>query len=170
MSSREQQQIFESWLKEYRGLFFKVIRVYAFNSEDREDLFQEVAVQVWKSVPNFKNESAVSTWIYKVALYTAMAWAKREVKHRDNTEPLPAQAYLLTETQVAAEERLNWLYEQIAQLNEIDRSLTLLLLDGYSYREMAGILGISETNVGVKINRIKKHLTQRSQKNIDDGI
>jgi RNA polymerase sigma-70 factor (ECF subfamily) len=78
--------------------------------------------------------------------------------------------HLLKQTRQMTDGRLDWLYQQIAQLNEIDRSLILLLLEGFSYQEMAAILGISESNVGVKIHRIKKHLSQKSEEIVTNGV
>lgn len=146
-----------------KGLLFKVIRAYAYTPHDQDDLFQEITIQLWKSVPNFRGESKESTWIYRVALFSAIAWTRKEKKHKSAKEPITDLELIHAEKSEPNDPQLDWLYEQIAKLNEIDRSLTLLLLDGYSYKEMAEIIGISESNVGVKINRIKKSLTQKSQ-------
>lgn len=99
-----------------------------------------------------------NTWLYRVALNSALAWSRQERKHRDRTEPLGEHEATLRETSRTQDGRLGWLYEQIALLDHVDRLLTLLLLDGLSYREMAETLGISESYVGVKINRSKNHL------------
>jgi RNA polymerase sigma-70 factor (ECF subfamily) len=170
MDENEQKRIFDEWLDRHKGLFFKVVRAYAFTAQDQEDLFQEIAIQVWNSVPNFRGESSVATWIYRVALYTAMSWARQEIKREDGKRPLIGIEHTLMATPAKKDDRLFWLYDQIAQLNEVDRSLTLLLLDGYSYKEMAAILGISTSNVGVKINRIKKHLTRKSEEGVKHGV
>ena len=92
---------------------------------------------------------------------------ERKHHHAEMPENL---LYLLTENKVPVDERLAWLYEEIHALDEIDRSITLLMLDNFSYREMADILGISESNVGVKINRVKKHLISKSKKYDQYGI
>ena len=165
MTVSEQENIFDQWLRDYKGLFFKVMRAYAFTEMDRDDLFQEIAIQSWHSIPSFKNESAPSTWLYRVAINTAIKWSQKEKKHRKANDTLEAVQYILRDTGPPMDERLAWLYEEIATLNEVDRSITLLLLEGLSYKEMATILGISESNVGVKINRIKKHLSEKSKKN-----
>ncbi len=146
-----------------------MIRVYAFTPHDRDDLFQEITIQVWKSIPNFKGDSSEATWIYRVALFTAITWTRKEKKHQTGKESITGMELIQSENEAQTDPRLDWLYEQIARLSKIDRSLTLLLLDGYSYKEMAEILGISESNVGVKINRIKKSLTQKSQE-FNDGV
>ena len=74
MKPNEQQRIFEEWLAQHKGLLFKVVRAYAFNSHDQDDLFQEMTTQVWNSVPRYRGDSAVSTWIYRVAFYSAIGW------------------------------------------------------------------------------------------------
>jgi RNA polymerase sigma-70 factor (ECF subfamily) len=170
MPPRDQNRIFDDWLNRHKGLFFKLVHLYAFNATDRDDLFQEIATQVWRSVPKFQGKSSETTWIYRVALYAAMAWSNREMRHHKNRSSLDGVEPTLTETNRQNDSRLIWLYEQIAQMEAADRSLTLLLLDGFSYRDMAEILGLSESNVGVKINRIKTRLIRISQKEKYDGL
>jgi RNA polymerase sigma-70 factor, ECF subfamily len=163
MNEKEQQQIFQEWLDAHRALLFKVIKAYAFKPEDQNDLFQEVCLQVYRSVPNFKAASAISTWLYRIALNTAIKWSTKEKKHSDGHQEIATVKNLLESGSEPGDERIAWLYSTIKQLNEIDRSLTLLLLDGYSYREMSEIMGISESNIGVKIHRIKKQLVNQSK-------
>jgi RNA polymerase sigma-70 factor, ECF subfamily len=164
MRFSEQKAIFDLWLSTYKGVLFKVVRAYAFTRHDQEDLFQEIATQMWISVPGFEGNSAPSTWIYRVALNTAISWSRKEIRRRDKTNAFDGAEAALQPAGSEIDPRLEWLYEQIAQLSELDRSLTLLLLDGFSYKEMADVLGISETNVGVRIHRIKAHLTSESTK------
>jgi RNA polymerase sigma-70 factor (ECF subfamily) len=170
MEVSEQNRIFDEWLSRHEGLLFKVVHAYGFTSHDREDLFQEIATQVWNSIPRFRGESAVTTWLYRVALNSALAWSRKERKHRDRTQPPEDHEPALRETSRVEDRRLGWLYEQIGQLDHVDRSLTLLLLDGYSYREMAETLGISESYVGVKINRIKTHLKNLTKEEQSYGV
>lgn len=148
MEDREQKRIFDEWLARHKGVLFQVVHAYAFNAHDREDLFQEIATQVWNSIPRFRGESAVPTWLYRVALNSALAWSRRERRYRDRTESLETNESAWQETSRAKDAWLGWLYEQIARLDHVDRSLTLLMLDGLSYREMAETLGISESHVG----------------------
>lgn len=162
MDIREQEQVFERWLELHKGLLFKAVRAYAETPQDQEDLFQEIAVQLWNSIPNFKRDSAETTWIYRVALYSALAWSRKEQKHREKRQPLDGVEHMLLTENRIRDSRLDWLYSQIRRLDEVDRSLTLMLLDGFSYREMAATLGISESNVGVKISRIRKLLSART--------
>ena len=96
-----------------------------------------------------------------MALNTAIAWNRKEKRHRHGKEPLEAANALLETALPRRDPRLDWLYAQIAQFDEVDRSLALLMLDGFSYREMAGILGITENHVGVKISRIKMALAAK---------
>jgi RNA polymerase sigma-70 factor, ECF subfamily len=166
----EQQHIFKQWLQQHKTLVFKIVRAYADTPMDQDDLFQEISIQVWRSIPSFRNESATGTWIYCIALNTAIRWFSKEKKYRhtsDSTDQIPD---VLSPQQGPLNDQLEWLYKAIHQLDEIDRSITLLLLDGFSYKEMATILGITSSNVGVKINRIKKQLMQQSQKMKAHGI
>jgi RNA polymerase sigma-70 factor (ECF subfamily) len=169
MKESEQRQIFNEWLNGYRALLFKVIRAYAFNTNDQNDLFQDVCLQVYRSIPNFKAESAVSTWLYRIALNTAIKWSTKEKKHADGHQEIGTVTQVLESRDELKDERVVWLYSEIKKFNEIDRSLTLLLLDGYSYKEMSRMMGISESNIGVKIHRIKKQLTENS-KQYDYGV
>ena len=164
MTELQQSQVFNDWLKDHKAILFKVVRAYGFNLEDQEDLFQEMAVQVWRSVPKFRNDCAVTTWMYRIAHNTALKWTSKERKHQEGREDIDQKAHVLTEQSDFSDPRLDWLYEQIARLENIDRSLCLLLLDGFSYKEMSKIVGISESYVGVRINRIKKHLSKQSEK------
>ena len=168
MTEKEQSDIFQGWLDRYKGLIFKIVRSYADTALDQEDLFQDVVIQVWRSIPSFRNESAASTWIYRVALNTAMTWFRRE-KKRDHAEIEMAQ-HVLDDVRGTVDDRLDWLYKEIQQLDKIDRSIALLLLDDLSYKEIAAILGITESNVAVKIHRIKKHLITKSKNNDLHGI
>ena len=169
MTEIEQQQIFEDWLSQHKVLIFKIVRAYAFNVMDQDDLFQEIIIQTWHSVPRFRGEASVITWLYRISLNTAIKWAKKERKH-SQSETLEGVQHILQESRMQIDERLTWLYEEIYKLDEIDRSVTLLLLDGFSYKEMAAILGITESNVGVKINRIKKQIISKSKKHDHYGI
>ena len=162
MLDSEQKRIFDEWLSQHKGIFFKIVRSFAFTPHDQDDLFQEISLQVWKSIPDFRHESKPSTWIYRVALYTASAWVRYEKKQLTTQSITDVEHTLKMNTQ-PQDERLDWLYEQIAQFEPIDRSVCLLLLDGYSYNEIAGLLGISGSNVGVKIHRIKQQLRKNSK-------
>lgn len=163
MTAQQQEDVFKTWVSQYKGLFFRIVRAYAVTPMDMDDLFQEMMIQVWRSVPSFKEACSVSTWIYRVAINTALTWVRKKRRH-PRMEGIEEGASLLREGGEAPDERLAWLYTAIHQMDEIDRSVVLLLLEGFSYKEIAAIMGITETNVGVKINRIKKRLIVRSEK------
>ena len=169
MSEKEQQEIFERWLGQYKAMIFKIVRAYAWTVMDRDDLFQEIIVHVWHSIPTFRNESSPSTWIYRISMNTSIKWLRKEKKEAEALGSHEYKAQVLVENTTTVDERLGWLYKEIYSLNEVDRCITILLLDGLSYKEMADIVGITESNIGVKINRIKKYLVTKS-KEFDHGI
>lgn len=170
MTEQTQKKIFNRWLSEHKALLFKVVRAYADALNDQDDLFQEIAVQVWRSVPNFKGDSKETTWMYRVALNTAMNWKRKEDRNQPAEQRLDDHIHVLTLAEEPEDERLDWLYQQISKMDEPEKSITLLLLDGYSYKEIAGIIGISESNVGVKIHRVKQQLIQQSKNTAYHGV
>ena len=159
----QRRAILRGWLRDHGALISKVVRSWASSTHDGEDLLQEIALQLWESIPRWEGRSALSTWIYRVALYAAMAWSRRERGHRDRASTLEVEAALASEARTDADDpRVEWLYAEIGRLGNVDRSIALLLLDGWSYRGMADALGITEKNVSVRIHRIKKALVERS--------
>jgi RNA polymerase sigma-70 factor (ECF subfamily) len=170
MNDTDHKRQFEDWTRRHKGLLIKVVRAYAYDAPDQQDLLQEIAIQLWDSIPRFRGDASERTWIYRVALYTAMTWARRESKHRTGRESFTADEHALSVGGHQEDRRVTWLYRQIAQLNEIDRSLVLLHLDGFSYREIAEVIGISESNVGVKLNRIKKRLAEKTGEIDQNGV
>src|SRR5262245_42212168 len=163
MLEAERNRVFESWIAAHKAILFKVARVYGATHPDREDLFQEIALQVWHSVEAYRGDCAPTTWIYRVALNTALAWRRKERRHSQGRQDIEAAAGLLIAPS-DRDPRLEWIYQRIAELDEANRSLALLMLDGFSYREMSQILGIGESNVGTKIKKIKAApATQRAK-------
>ena len=169
MLDAERNRVFESWIDAHKAILFKVARVYGDTHSDREDLFQEIALQVWHSVEAYRGDCAATTWIYRVALNTALAWRRRERKHGEGRQDIETAAALLIAPS-GRDPRLEWIYDRIAELDEASRSLALLMLDGFSYREMSQILGIGESNVGMRINRIKAALAARLAKEELNGL
>lgn len=170
MTFQEQGYIFNEWLDKHKALIFKIVRAYGRSAMDQDDLFQEITIQVWRSIPSFRHESAVTTWIYRIALNTAISWVNKERKYRATNGVMENIPDVLSPKNIPVDEQLAWLYEAIHALDEIDRPVALLLLDGFSYKEMAVILGVTVSNVGVKINRIKKQLIIQSKKSNEHGI
>ena len=163
MLDAERNTVFESWIDAHKGILFKVARVYGATHADREDLFQEIALQLWHSIEAYRGDCAATTWIYRVALNTALAWRRKERRHSEGRQDIDAAMPLLI-APFGRDPRLDWIYERIAELDEGNRALALLMLDGLSYREMSQILGIGESNVGMKINRIKAALAAQLAK------
>src|SRR5262245_39841443 len=166
---QKHEAIFRRWLDEHLGLMLKVVRAFAALPQDQEDLFQETLLQVWRSIPSFKGDSKETTWIYRVTFNTALAWNRSEKKRRLGHESLleldPSAIVEASRTASTLEqEKVDMLYAAIRQLPKLDASLALMLLDGLSYREMAMVLGISENNVGVRLNRIRKELAQQIER------
>lgn len=169
MLKAERNRVFGEWMEAHQAILFKVARAYGATHADREDLFQEIALQVWNSIPAFRGDAAASTWIYRVALNTALAWSRKERKHGRGRQDLEEATGLLTSLP-DRDPRLEWIYQRIAALDDVSRSLALLMLDGFSYRDMSQILGLSESNVGVKINRIKAAIAAQLAKESHDDL
>ncbi len=170
MERTQRQAIFDDWLRDHVGLVLRIVRAYAFTPHDREDLLQEIALQMWNSIPRFRGESKVTTWIYRVALHSGLSWSQRERTHKDARQPLAEPGHVPAPPPVDLDPRLEWIYAQIAKLEPVERSLILLQLDGLSYREIAETLGISEGHVGVKLSRIKRALADESSKGSHHGL
>ena len=149
---------FLTLMAEHQGIIHKICRLYRDSREDREDLFQEITFQLWKSFPSFKGNSLISTWLYRIALNTAIASYRKEKPTIDYVEILPEFAEeSQNEELILRQERL---LTAMKQLSESEKAIIALYLDDLSYLQMAEILGISENNVGVKINRIKTKIQQ----------
>lgn len=161
MNEDDQAALFRQWIGQYTGLMARVARAYAATEADCEDLIQEILLQVWRSLPRFEHKASPSTWIYRVALNTALAWQRKD-RQRRRFQPLFEVAEVAEDNSepVQEQERIEQLYAAIRQLPKADAALVVLYLDDLSYREMAEVLGISETNVGVKLNRARKALAE----------
>ena len=163
MHRNDQERIFQRWLGDHIGLILKVVRTCAETPHDRDDLFQDVLLNLWSSIPNFRQESRDSTWIYRVSFNTALIWQRGERRrHRQHESFLQWEATEKAQAsrpdQKSDSEMVERLYAAIRTLSKLDASLALMHLDGLSYREMSEVLGISENHVGVKLTRIRKQL------------
>ena len=148
-------------IHQHGGIVHKVSRLYRQEEADRQDLVQEILYQVWKSWPQFRGESKRSTWIYRIALNTAIA-DFRKLKRTLPTATLDPEPPEIVDSiyDFEKEQQLEQLYTAIRQLNEIERAVVMLYLDDKSYEEMEDILGINQGNLRVKMNRIKDKLRQ----------
>ena len=152
------EDVFTDLIREHQGLLYKVTSIYAHNRQDQEDLFQEVVYQIWKYFDSFRNESKITTWMYRVAMNTAINHLKRKTR-RPDVIPITEAIIKQTETKDELyEERLRLLYKHLQHLNTLDKGLIFLLLEGKSYKEIAQITGLGDSNVGTRISRIKKKL------------
>ncbi len=161
MPDRDRHEQFVALLEQSKKLIYKVCFAYSASLEDRQDLFQEIVFQLWRSFEKFDAKMKFSTWLYRIALNTAISHVRR-MSRRYRRERLTEEHILeLTPAPKAADsdsDDLEALKRQIDRLKEMDKALVVLHLEGNSHREVAEILGISESNVGTRLNRVKQSL------------
>ena len=165
-SGRDREAVFRQWLDRHVGLILKIVRGYAVAPQDQDDLFQDILLQLWSSIPSFRGEAKETTWIYRVAFNTALAWRRTEQRRRQKHE-----SFIQFDTSsreqgshvdsLVEREIIDQLYATIRNLPRVDASLALMHLDGVSYQEMAEVLGLTENYIGVKLNRIRKELADQ---------
>ena len=159
MKSTDQVQ-FLNRVQDHKGIIEKVLWLYVDREEDRKDVRQEILLQAWRTFANFKQNAAFSTWLYRVALNTALTFFKKQQKAPTlSTEQVADVGY----QPEFANNETELLYKAIKQLGQAERLIITLHLDGYGNDEIAQISGISANNVGVKLHRIKKQLVQQLQ-------
>ena len=168
MKTARHSSEFAAVAQRHQRVLISIARSYA-STADRDDLLQDMLLALWHALPGFEARSSETTFVYRVALNTALAWNRKERKHHRERQDFESAASVLT-APAARDPRLDWIYQQISELDEVNRSLALLMLDGFSYRDMSQILGLTESNVGVKINRIKAALSARLAKEEHDGL
>ena len=156
---------FSELIRKHQALLYKVSSVYTNTKEDQEDLFQEIVYQLWRYFDTFRNESKITTWMYRVGMNTAITYLKKAKKKNLNAIPISEAVIGACEVvDEVYEERLKQLYHHMQYLNAIEKGLMLLLLEGKSYKEMAEITGLSNANIGTKISRIKTKLRNNMTK------
>jgi RNA polymerase sigma-70 factor (ECF subfamily) len=163
--TRETQ--FLTVVRENEARLRRISRVYERDLDARKDLYQEIMFQLWRSLPSFIGGSSIETWVYRVALNTALAHARRRSSRSETTleeEHLESETLALplgsSEDVIELDEQSERLHAAIERLDGIDRMLVTMQLDGRSYREMAEVIGITESHVGVKLHRIRKALAR----------
>lgn len=160
MNDAEHQEIFERWLGEHSAILHHVANGFA-EGDERKDLMQELLLAVWKAVPAFRGAASPSTFMYRVSHNAALTWRRTQRNYRRKVEEFGAQATETFDAPVDSSARLlERVYTEIRRLPALDRSLILLSLDGLGYRDMAAIHGLSEGNVGVRLNRARQKLIQ----------
>jgi RNA polymerase sigma factor (sigma-70 family) len=151
-------------ITQHQNIVHKVCNLYMNNAQDKKDLFQEIVLSAWKGFANFKGDAKFSTWLYRVALNTAITFYRKEKTqlktavydgYYDNSFP---------DTRAEEDEQLTAMYKAIAELSAIDKGLVMLYLEDYNYTDIGDIMGISPNNVAVKMSRIKTKLKENSKK------
>ena len=155
-------QEFIDRIRQHQGILYKVCAVYAHSGADREDLQQEIILQLWRSYPGVQGRAAFSTWMYRVALNTAITFTRKATFFQEHTESLSVAADVGVSMDYSEDLRL--LYAAIAKLNKVERAVILLWLEEKSYQEIADTLGMTEKNVSVRLVRIKAKLADIIEK------
>ncbi|MEN9686096.1 MAG: hypothetical protein RLZZ28_1882 [Bacteroidota bacterium] len=150
---------FISLLNQHQRIVNKVCNLYMDRHADREDLFQEIILQAWKAFPSFRGDAKFSTWLYRVALNTAITFFRKEKRKPAVfiTETFPEMP---AENEDSLEEKVKAMYGAISMLSKIDKALVMLYLEDYSYNEIGEMMGITANNVAVKMNRIRLKLKE----------
>jgi RNA polymerase sigma-70 factor, ECF subfamily len=166
LQKRELEKQFELLVKEHELLIHKVCTIYAFTEVNRQDLFQEIVIQLWKAYPKFKGDAKFSTWLYRVAINTAITGLRKEKNFIESYEPEALPIHISdTSNSNIIEEQMQQLYAAIEKLNEIEKAIVMLYLEDKSYEDMEEILGISQGTLRVKMTRIKDKLRQLAKNN-----
>ena len=157
----DREQAFLELVRTNEARLSRICRIYERDPEARRDLYQEMLVQLWRALPSFAGRSQQDTWLYRVALNTALSHRRRQAARRETSleqSAEPASATPGADERLEATQRLARLYAAIETLGDIDKILVTMFLDERSYRDIAEVLGISESNVGVRLHRVKKTL------------
>ena len=159
MNEKQQKQHFQNIIEQHKGILFKVARAYCQNEEDRQDLIQELMIQVWQSLHRYNKHFKISTWLYRISLNVAISFYRKNTTRANKYTVLNEQtAQMPTQEKTENEQQLNLLEQFISELKEIDKALMILYLEDKNHTEIAEILGMSVSNVGTKIGRIKDQL------------
>ena len=160
-------------LNENKWVLYKVINTYCKDSEDRKDLEQEILIQLWKSFKSYNSQYKISTWVYKIAMNVSISFYRSNVNRKSKTSPISESIFqVANQVDNSFDEERKFLYDFINQLDDFNKEILILYLDEHSYKEIAEIVGITESNVGTKINRLKNKLQEDYAKlnNTGNGI
>lgn len=162
MNEKEQRQHFQNIIQQHKGILYKVARVYCPNEADRQDLIQEMMIQIWQSIHKYNGQFKITTWLYRISLNMAISSYRKNTTRANKYTVLNEQtSQIPTEDKTEKEQQLNLLEQFISELKEIDKALIILYLEDKSHAEIAEILGMSVSNIGTKIGRIKDRLKTR---------
>jgi RNA polymerase sigma-70 factor (ECF subfamily) len=157
----DDRQAFAELLDRHRRIVFKVANTYAWNADDRADLSQEIAAQLWHAFPGYNPQRSFSTWMYRIALNVAISQVRSQSHRKQHTVPLDETLHDIADERAVdfdGDQQLRALQKVIAGLDGLNRALLLLYLDDRSSREIGDILGLSETNVSTKLSRLKQRI------------
>jgi RNA polymerase sigma factor (sigma-70 family) len=162
ISDKELSQKFHQIIEQHKGILFKVAKTYCRNDDDRQDLLQEVMIQVWKSLPKYNDTFAITTWLYRICLNVAISFYRKSATRQNFNVPLVEELTSIREEESnQKQEQLSLLEKFISELDDLDKALMLLYLEDKSYAEMSEIMGLSVSNVGTKLGRIKEKLKKK---------
>jgi RNA polymerase sigma-70 factor (ECF subfamily) len=162
MSEKEHRQYFQEIIEQHKGILYKVARAYCKNEDDRQDLLQEMMIQIWKSLHRYDRQLKISTWLYRISLNVAISFYRKQSARANRYSVLNEQsAQIPIDEKTDVEQQLILLEQFINELKEIDKALMILYLEDKSHSEIAEILGMSVSNVGTKTGRIKDKLKTR---------
>jgi RNA polymerase sigma factor (sigma-70 family) len=157
---KEKEQEFLNRIESHKGILYKVSKMYMDNYDDQQDLFQEIVCQLWKSYDTFRNESQFSTWMYRVAVNTAIVFLRKEKRKVDKYEIASENIKEDEGDSHIKESQLDHFYKAVQKLEKIDKAIIFYQLEGFSHKEIGENLGISEGNARVKLNRAKEKLKE----------
>jgi RNA polymerase sigma factor (sigma-70 family) len=160
----DRKKEFIAIIQQHKGLIYKVAGYYTDHLQDREDLFQEIVFQLWKSFDSFNNSSGISTWMYRVAMNTAIYFLKKR-KRNPVVQSIGKEALAFPQSEGdGAEEQWATLHKHINALSLLERGIVMLYLEGKSYEEIGELIGLSSSNVGTRLSRIREKLKKEISK------
>jgi len=157
---KEKEKEFLNRIESHKGILYKVSKMYMDNYDDQQDLFQEIVCQLWKAYETFRNESQFSTWMYRVAVNTAIVFLRKEKRKVDKYEIASENIKEEEGDSHIKESQLDHFYKAVQKLEKIDKAIIFYQLEGFSHKEIGENLGISEGNARVKLNRAKEKLKE----------
>lgn len=160
---QELQAAFTDMIQQHERLVYKVCHLYAADAEDARDLFQEIVLQAWTGYQRYRGDAAIGTWLYRVALNTAITHKRKKNKHYPAYLPDITAIQMTDEMNCTDAEAYKLMHQMIGTLPPLDKALVLLYLEDRPHAEIADILGISTSNVGTKLNRIKDRMRKQAQ-------
>lgn len=162
ISEKELSQQFHQIIEQHKGILHKVAKTYCKNQEDGQDLLQEMMIQIWQSLHRYNDAYAITTWLYRIAFNVAISFYRKNAKRQQLNIPLIEEIETIPdETGHEKQQKISMLESFIAGLNDLDKAIMLLYLEDKSHAEISAIMGLSVTNVGTKLGRIKEKIKKK---------